>query len=220
MEERKPEFDTVMKQVASRREATDHPDDEILLDYFTGSLVDAEADTLRDHLAECSRCTRIVLALGTVPEMVPPEEEVSPEVLARGRREFADRIARDSAAVRVPERKAPMAWYRFLQVAASLLLVTSIGLAQLAFQRERQVDPSQPVANIAIEDRRPETERTRGTDLGNPKLSWPTDRDMILLLNPPKHEVFTQYRIAIYREDGSHVWQDDGFQATKFGNLP
>lgn len=216
MDEHKPDFKTVMQELASNYQPPNHPDDDVLIAYFTDTLPEKESEVLREHLADCPQCTQTLLALGTMPEGEPEDYPASPEMLEEGHNIWGKKLELEKG---LAKPTAPLASYRFLQVAASFLLFTSLALAYLLFEKQSVIPPQEPVINIDIQDRLPENQNSRGPEDPKKELSWPEDKAMVLIFSANKHEPFSDYRLVISLATSRAIWQKDGFRADAFGNF-
>lgn len=72
---RRPSLKTTLRELARRWEGelTDHPTSAELAAYLDGELPPADQERLRDHLAVCRPCTRLVRDLAAAPDLEVPD---------------------------------------------------------------------------------------------------------------------------------------------------
>ena len=222
MTHEKPNFKTVMNTIYAKQSPTTHPSDEVLIGYSTGTLPEQQKQEILNHLANCPQCTQELLVLKDFSDTIPDDFQVSPQQLDRDIQKFREHegleIARQSK--NSLKSKSMSVSYRALLFAASFFFVTTLSLSLLILQGPNQKTPSQqPEANISIADRLPENPRDRGATLSKDILSWSTNEAIILILNPPHHKGYSDYRISIHEMDGQMIWEESGFKPTEYGNF-
>lgn len=211
----KPDLDQAIRRMAAedRRTRTDHPDPEELLAYHERRLPEAEAERVRDHLAGCPECARVVLDFEAFPDLEPPSEEyrLLPAEVERERRALKARL----------EARSRPVWKRhqvLLPLAATFLLAAlGMGAWALALQErlERATGPRGDVWIAA--DLRPTSEPLRGPEPTARVPEW-ADRAILLLSLRPgqQHEA---YRVDVVGPEGRLLVSDLPVQRAPDGYL-
>lgn len=193
-----------------------HPSAEALAGHAGGALEESQAETVREHLAECTHCTRIVLDL-TAPGPEVEAEPGDPELAVAWRAHLARRGTDRSpdggidpgVLQRQPARKSPRLWPA---MAASLLIGAVIGgtLVELGSSRntddERILKPAIGLPSIdliplgSLPDPPPIPRLAVRPDLSL------LDLNLRLLEPPPSDHVV----VEILDARGATVWRDEG----------
>lgn len=200
----KPDLDQAIRRMAAedRRTRTEHPDPEELLAYHERQLTEPEAERLRDHLAGCPECARVVLDFEAFPDLEPPGEEyrLTPADVERERRALEARI----------EARSRPVWQRhqvLLPLAAALFLgALGLGVWGLALQDrlERATGPRGDVWIVA--DLRPASEPVRGPEPTVRVPEWAGRAVLLLSLRPgQEHQA---YRVDVVSPNGGLLVSD------------
>lgn len=215
MRSEKPDLDQAIRRMAAqeRRALTGHPDPEELLAYHERQLPEASAEGIRDHLARCPECARVVLDFEAFPDLEPPGEEhrLASADVERERRALEARI----------EARSRPVWQRhqvLLPLAATLLLA-AVGLGlwsvQLLQRLESATGPRGDVVIVA--DLRPVSEPLRGPRPTAEVPEW-AGRGVVLLSLRPGEE-HRAYRVDVTAPDGRLLVSDLPVRRTRDGVL-
>lgn len=195
-----------------------HPAPERLFEYQEGLLAPGQADEVRDHLALCSDCTRMVLELsGTVPLAAPEARAPLSE------KEMADVWPGISRRLPLPSetrpRRRPMERIA-LPLAASFLVATlALFLWAGALLRENR-RLARPQANIAILDLAPQGQRMLREDVRRPEAVPQGTQEVLLVLNLADLRPFPAYRAEILASSDERVlWASDDLARSSRGNF-
>jgi len=209
-----------------------HPPAETLADYAAGALDEEGTERVREHLAECSHCTRIVLDLTSREE---PEQRrtADPKLAAAWRSHLAHR-ARDEdredragvqAGVRDRSREPGRWWPRVPAPVAAALLLTLGLFAGVFVGRYGSVrgplevpgELRQPVLAVPGLELLPEGSLRGGAP--EPRLAPPHDAVLftltLVLLDPSELPRSGRYELEIHRIGGAEdaaepVWRGTG----------
>lgn len=200
----KPDLDQAIRRMAAddRRSPTGHPDPEELLAYHERQLREAAAENVRDHLARCPECARVVLDFEAFPDLEPPDEEhrLTPADVERERRALEARI----------EARSRPVWQRhhvLLPLAAALFL-GALGLGAWGFtlqhRLERATGPRGDVWIVA--DLRPASEPLRGPEPTAHVPDWAERAVLLLSLRPGREH--PAYRVDVVSPEGRLLVSD------------
>lgn len=204
-----------------------HPEPATLLAYQLRQLSSEEAERLRDHLALCGDCSRLVLQIESFPDLPPlpadrllSDRQMAAEWALLGRRIGLDAAA--PAAAPAPRRlsppRVPLPW----AVAASLLLATTLGLGVWVHRLLGKVDVlAGPQVNLAVADLDPEGSGPREGTSAEPAELHPaasTDR-ILLILNLADWRPFAAYRLRMTNAAGQVVWESGDLARSDQGHF-
>jgi hypothetical protein len=201
-----------------------HPPPEILADYASGALDEARREPVREHLAECRHCTRIVLDL-TAPKEPEDRPGADPELAAAWRAHLAHR-ARDEGRRSRIGAKSRARWRRVPSILAAASLVALVLVAGILVGRYWPVPTARdgsagelrrPVLAVPSLELLPEGSLRTGA----PELQIAPPRDAALLtltlvlLDPAERPCSDRYELVIYRTvggrtDDHEVWRGTG----------
>lgn len=207
-----------------------HPPAETLADYAAGALDEEGTERVREHLAECSHCTRIVLDL-TSREGPGQRRVADPELAAAWRSHLAhrarDEAREDRAGVQAGVRdhgREPGRWWPRVPapVAAALLLtlglLTGVFVGRYGSARGPLEVPGelrQPVLAVPGLELLPEGSLRGGAP--EPRLAPPHDAVLftltLVLLDPSELPRSGRYELEIHRtaaENDKPVWRGTG----------
>jgi hypothetical protein len=188
-----------------------HPAARRLLDYHAGRLGPGDEAALREHLAGCRACTRVLLDFAAFDD-APGEEEDGEAASDSGRfeaaaawRALAPRLEGEERARRRSGRWLPWA-------AAAALLVASAGLGwrvgDLARERAALEDrlaalgAPQPDLPVLYLD-----QPTRGeAAAAGPTVELAPEGYLALVVLPPPEPWHERYRVEVAEEDTGTVW--------------
>lgn len=101
MDKRRGEIDASVRAYAAgqRRSREGHPTVEELVAYHRGRLAKEAEELLRDHLALCKDCARMLLDLEAFPDLEPPSEahHLSDEDVEEAKEALRSRIRGEKA---------------------------------------------------------------------------------------------------------------------------
>jgi hypothetical protein len=203
--------DLLGELVESEAPSGGHPAAARLLDYHAGRLGPGEEATLREHLAGCRACTRVLLDLAGFDDAGAEEEggEAAPDPgrfeAAAAWRALAPRLEGEERARRRSGRWLPWA-------AAAALLVASAGLGwrvgDLARERAALEDrlaalgAPQPDLPVLYLD-----QPTRGeAAAAGPTVELAPEGYLALVVLPPPEPWHERYRVEVAEEDTGTVW--------------
>jgi len=212
---------------AVEAELVDHPSPEQLLAYHRRELSETDAEALREHLACCRECARVVLA---APEFfTPPDEEppaLAPELAAVWEKLAAEIAAEESAPppdplpfkarreARPGRARAPRFSARnTLAVAASALLAAGLAFAWgLARDRDaRELARPRfgvPVASVQGAGASRSGESPAGAPPGAADFTFAPGQDVVLLaLTPEEVPEQAAFRARILDPRGKVVFE-------------
>jgi hypothetical protein len=209
-----------------------HPPPEELFDYQERRLGDEAAERVRDHLATCPRCSRLVLDQASFPELeaAAGSRTFSADAVARSWETFRRRLDREG--IRLPPaetRPRPRPPLRFdlrglLPAAAAALLLVSVGLSfWVRSLYERLEERSRPAAHVFLVDLVPaggQTVRDRDPEAVVEVPEW-ADR-MVFILNLFSVRSHRSYQVEILPaagRDGDPLWREEGLQPTPDRNF-
>jgi hypothetical protein len=200
-----------------------HPPPERLLEYQEGLLGEPEAEVVRDHLALCSECTRMVLELASTlpPELPARFAPLSDEQMAEVWPAIRQRLPLSPPIPLEAGRPRRLVWRIALPLVASVLLATTLASSYWAWSMLRESRRlADPRVNVAIENLVP----TGQTDIrgdGDLRKGVPPRTDAVLLvLNMADLRPFPVYGAEI-REglQGPVLWSSDQLQRNSRGNF-
>jgi hypothetical protein len=205
---------TRMAEAAAR----EHPTPEQLFAYQEGQLTADEEDAIREHLALCPDCTRMVLELagvvqGELPEAAPLSE--------REAASLATAIAR-FAAPRGKERRTYHGALRRLALPLAASLAT-VALASLFWARSRPLDGGAAAgarANVAVRELVPVAQGISPSDRGQPEPLPPATPAVVLVLDVADQRGFPRYLAVVSDQRGGRVLMtNDALQRSPLGNF-
>jgi hypothetical protein len=201
-----------------------HPPPEILADYASGALDEARREPVREHLAECRHCTRIVLDL-TAPEESEERRSADPELAAAWRAHLVRR-ARDVGHRDRIGAKSRARWRRVPSILTAASLVALALLTGVLAGRYWPVPTARE--GSAGELRRPVLavpglellpEGSLRTGAPEPRIAAPRDAALLtltlVLLDPSELSRSGRYELVIHRASGGttddeEVWRGTG----------
>jgi hypothetical protein len=204
-----------------------------LLDYHVGKLSEEEREGVQDHLALCPECTRRLLLLDELPSVPPPREELrltgrrleAEWALLRERVGLApwSRPGKPAAPTTVafpprPRSRPPAVW----ALAASLLLVTTLGLAAWVHRLLlRTTALAGPQVQLAVADLVPEGSGPRDSAPAEPaEIRWSAGTErLLLILNLADLQPFPGYRLRVTGAAGQTVWESGDLARSGNGNF-
>jgi hypothetical protein len=192
-----------------------HPEPSTLLAYHRRELSPEEAERLRDHLALCGECSRLLLqvesfpALSSQTALLTDRQQAAEWALLRDRIGFATSApapAPAPAPSRLLSRRFPLPW----ALAASLLLATTLGLGVWVLRLRDEVGAlAGPQVHLAVADLTPEGSGPReGAEPAAVRLAADADR-LLLILNLADWRPFAGYHLRVTGPAGQAVWEGD-----------
>lgn len=201
-----------------------HPPAGTLADYAAGALDEVGTERIREHLAECSHCARVVLDL-TAPGIPEERRDPDPELAAAWRSHLEHR-ARDEDRDGVPDGARDDRWRRAGPALAASVLVALALLAGLYAGRflpghegreMRSGELRQPVLAVPGLELLPEGSLRTGAP--EPRIAPPREAALLtltlVLLDPAELPPSGRYELEVYRTPGDTgvdepVWRGDG----------
>jgi Putative zinc-finger len=213
----------------------EHPAVEEIAAYHEGRLAGDAQERLRDHLALCPECTRLLLDLADFAALEPPAGARVPEpaeawgALRERMGERAAPLPKAPSVVRLPPpaaapvvpavvpvrrtRPNPLRWL----LAASVVAVLGLGL-WVAELRQENARLRVPSGNAQVADLAASDDLTRGGGEAAAK-PLPGDRRLLLLLAAPGLPPHAAYEADLLNAPGVVLWTgkdlprsaDDGF---------
>lgn len=220
----KPSFDESLRELAARRLAAEsHPTPEDLAAYQAGELAMAQRERIKDHLAICEDCSRLLLDLAEFERFEPARESISP-VDARaeaswqrlrerlqeeeGEEAVGEESRRDAAAPVLaphPSRRRVPVWRRpalpWALAAGLALAVAGLGLRMGSLNSEiEELSRPHGVRAVALYS---EEEITRGGDEGAPIRTGERVAYDLLLSADPSVPTYPLYSVEIVPATGN-----------------
>ncbi len=209
----KNDMEVALREFAARTTEPDvHPGPEDLFAYLDRDLQEDAVERIREHLAFCPRCSRLVLDLENFPNVKPlhgkpPSRatvsrswEVFRERIHEGALESGDLEMAEPWASAGPLASRPLFVIRdLLPAIAAVLLILSIGLSGLVVSlRKRVGELSRPEVHVLLADLVPVGEagiRARDSSVDIRVPGW-ADR-VIIILNLFESSVYSEYHVEI-----------------------
>lgn len=215
---------SVRAYAAEKRQSLDaHPEADELAAYHRGGLDEGRRESIRDHLALCGDCTRLVLDLASFSELEPPSEEyrLTDDDVADLRAKVGARL--DDGEPRAPgklldftPRTAPPEpeeaprqvraipwWYHTV---AAALLVAVVGLSLQVMELRRSVG-GVPAGNLPSRDNYrpislvPSDEDLRGGVQGQSACAA-SGGGLFVILTYLEKTTYSTYRVDISDDQG------------------
>ncbi len=199
-----------------------HGDPEELAAYLAGELGEEEAERLRRHLEGCCECTALLLDLETLAAADEPAADgVADFELAAAWRTFEERRgAEEPAAAERPVASPVGRPTRWLQAAAAVLLLSTVGLSGWVVRLQQSVaelgepQPNVPVLYLDATTRSEEAgDRPSGLELA------PGTDTFLLMLTPTDPREFPAYEVEILGAGDEAVWRGGGLELSEYGSL-
>lgn len=188
-----------------------HPSEERLFSYAAREVPDAEAEELRDHLSECSRCAQLVLEIADLPDIETEPGDADEPRVSVAWESLQERIHNPKptdGACEEPIRGAPPVetasasgpWmYKLVvsAVAAGLLLVVGVVGRQMGISAAefRVTEPQE----IFIHHSRA---------VSDAETVYRGDRPVNLRIDPPSDLLIPTYRVEVRSANGDTVLSD------------
>ncbi len=210
-------LDRALAELFAEQAAADgaegHGDPEEIAAYLAGELGEEEAERLRRHLGGCRECTALVLDLETLAADEPAADGVADFELAAAWRTFEERRAAAPPAAGRPAT-APTARRQagWLQAAAAVLLLSTVGLSTWVVRLRHELAAPQPNVPILYLGAATRAEGGVGRLEADPNQDF-----FVLMLAPPRE--FADYEVEILDPGGRQVWRGAGLVASDFGTV-
>lgn len=197
-----------------------HPAAWTLADYAAGALDEVGTERIREHLAECSHCARIVLDL-TAPGVPEERREPDPELAAAWRSHLEHRARDEARDGTGGDRWRPVWSALAASILVALALLAGLYAGRYLPGREgREVPPAelrQPVFAVPGLELLPEGSLRSGAP--EPRIAPPRDAALLtltlVLLDPDELPPTGRCELEIYRTPGDTgadepVWRGAG----------
>ncbi len=200
--------------------AEGHGDPEELGAYLAGELGEEAAERLRNHLEGCRECTALVLDLETLAAADGPAADgVADFELAAAWRTFEERrTAAEPPAAERPVASPAGRPTRWLQAAAAVLLLSTVGLSGWVVRLRHELAAPQPNVPVLYLDQTTRSEGAGGRPAGRLELEPGADT-FLLMLTPTDPREFAAYEVEILAAGGEPVWSGGGLELSEYGAL-
>lgn len=203
-----------------RSSGSGHPEVDELVAYHAGELADQACEPLRNHLATCRECTRLLVDLASFPKLKPPtkadrisEAEVKAQKAALKIRLEEEGLRKPTSAgilaFRRPARASiPAAYW----TAMAALLVVAVGLGVWGWIRPV------PGADTELFLLFPESERDAGEEIRTFEIPVWADY-YLLVLGSARTDRHSAFRAEIVDSQGRLVLRDDALHRSYDGTV-
>lgn len=201
--------------------AAAHVDVDRLAALRDGSAAEDEREAIRAHLVDCRECAELWRDLAALaPEPEPSQDQPADFGQEAAWRELNARLRP------VPVTGEASRW-RWSQIAAAALLVTSLALAfqvrqlsETASALRSRVDaleaPSPNVPVIYLDALR---STTSGSTRESGVLEGSADDLVVLMISPSSNEAFESYELEIEDAQGQLLWRGRDFEQNEYGAI-